>query len=152
MAAIWRRSHAHQPTFDGGCPRDRVNWLAASTDPAGDATSCPANDCLIGLGRIRDPARRAEVCARLEDTGRTVVDLTHLQIANFAGNAIELHGRDGPVLALSSRALRALRPEQIAKLERFAELLPLDVPTIELAGGSVRCMLAGVHAERIVAS
>ena len=33
-----------------------------------------------------------------------------------------------------------------------AELLPLDVPTIELAGGSVRCMLAGVHAERIVAS
>jgi hypothetical protein len=23
--------------------------------------------------------------------------------------------------------------------------LPLEVPTIELAGGSVRCMLAGIH-------
>ncbi|WP_221622902.1 arginine deiminase-related protein, partial [Burkholderia sp. Bp9017] len=25
---------------------------------------------------------------------------------------------------------------------------PLDVPTIELAGGSVRCMLAGIHLAR----
>ena len=24
-------------------------------------------------------------------------------------------------------------------------LLPLDVPTIELAGGSVRCMIAAIH-------
>jgi hypothetical protein len=28
---------------------------------------------------------------------------------------------------------------------RSARLLPLHIPTIELAGGSVRCMLAGVH-------
>ena len=32
------------------------------------------------------------------------------------------------------------------------EPIPLDVPTIELAGGSVRCMLAGIHlAKRPVA-
>jgi hypothetical protein len=30
-------------------------------------------------------------------------------------------------------------------LERSATILPLEVPTIELAGGSVRCMLAGIH-------
>jgi hypothetical protein len=101
--------------------------------------------CMIGLDAIRDEARRAQIRTRLEDTGRTVVDLTHRQIADFAGNAIELHGAGGPVLALSARALKALRPEQIATLERFAEVLALEVPTIELAGGSVRCMLAGVH-------
>jgi hypothetical protein len=49
------------------------------------------------------------------------------------------------VLALSSRALRSLRPAQMEIIERCARLLPLEVPTIELAGGSVRCMLAGIH-------
>ena len=34
---------------------------------------------------------------------------------------------------------------QKAVIERSATLLPLRVPTIELAGGSVRCMLAGIH-------
>jgi hypothetical protein len=24
-------------------------------------------------------------------------------------------------------------------------LLPISIPTIELAGGSIRCMLAGIH-------
>lgn len=101
--------------------------------------------CLIGLATIRDPGRRREIQDRLTASGRAVIDLSHEQISDFAGNAIELHGRQGRVLALSSRALKALRPGQIAALERSVSLLPLDVPTIELAGGSVRCMLAGIH-------
>lgn len=100
---------------------------------------------LIGLATVKSPARRAEIAERLAQTGRTVIDLTHEQIADFAGNAIELDGHQGRVVALSARALSALRPEQVAALEAHARLLPLDVPTIELAGGSVRCMLAGIH-------
>ncbi|WP_332699094.1 citrulline utilization hydrolase CtlX [Bosea sp. (in: a-proteobacteria)] len=107
---------------------------------------CVGTDfCLIGLATIRDAARRAEIADRLAGTGRAVIDLSHEQIGEFAGNAIELQGRDGRLVALSSRALKALRPEQLALLESFAAILPLDVPTIELAGGSVRCMLAGIH-------
>ena len=30
-------------------------------------------------------------------------------------------------------------------IESSARLVPLSVPTIEMAGGSVRCMLAGIH-------
>ncbi len=63
----------------------------------------------------------------------------------FAGNAIELQGRRGRVLALSTTAARALTRQQIATIERTAALVPIHVPTIELAGGSVRCMLAGIH-------
>ena len=100
--------------------------------------------CLIGLGTIRDSARRAEIAERL-GTGRAVIDLSHEQMGEFAGNAIELHGRGGRVVAMSARALKALQPQQVATLERSATILPLDVPTIELAGGSVRCMLAGIH-------
>ncbi|WP_170442492.1 citrulline utilization hydrolase CtlX [Ruegeria arenilitoris] len=103
---------------------------------------------LICLDMITDPERRATVRARLEESGRTVIDLTHDQIAEFAGNAIELTGRDGLVLALSSRALAALRPDQIDIIQDSATPLPLSVPTIETAGGSVRCMIAGIHLSR----
>ncbi len=103
---------------------------------------------LICLDMIVDPARRAEVRMRLEESGRKVVDLSHAQIAEFAGNAIELTGRDGLVLALSQRALDALTPDQIAVIKESATPLPLSVPTIETAGGSVRCMIAGIHLSR----
>lgn len=101
--------------------------------------------CLIGLDTIANPSRRAEIANRLEATGREVIHLTHAQISEFAGNAIELQGRNGNVLALSERALRALSASQIERIERSASLLSIAVPTIELAGGSVRCMIAGVH-------
>ncbi len=103
---------------------------------------------LICLDMISDPERRATVRARLEESGRTVIDLSHEQIANFAGNAIELSGKDGLVLALSSRALKALTPSQVSVIEASATPLPLSVPTIETAGGSVRCMIAGIHLSR----
>lgn len=100
---------------------------------------------LIGLDTIKNEKRRGEVRERLESGGRDVIALSDGQIANFAGNAIELEGKDGRFLALSACAFRSLTKDQIAIIERSAQILPLDVPTIELAGGSVRCMLAGVH-------
>jgi hypothetical protein len=38
-----------------------------------------------------------------------------------------------------------LTGEQSKTIERFARLVPLTLPTIELAGGSARCMIATVH-------
>jgi hypothetical protein len=66
----------------------------------------------------------------------------------FAGNALELSGNQGRWLALSTQASAILRPDQKACIERSVQLLPLALPTIELAGGSVRCMLAGIHLAR----
>jgi hypothetical protein len=107
---------------------------------------CIATDfAMAGFDMIGNAKRRSEVRTRLTENGRSLVELSAAQIGEFAGNALELQGRHGRVLALSSRALRALTPDQIATIERSAALLPLDVTTIELAGGSVRCMLAGIH-------
>jgi hypothetical protein len=103
---------------------------------------------LVGLDLISDGSRREEVRRRLLESGRTVIALDHEQIDNLAGNALELTGSNGRVLALSERATESLRPQQHAQIERFARLLPLRVPTIEMAGGSVRCMLAGIHLAR----
>ncbi|SFU93870.1 Amidinotransferase [Aliiroseovarius crassostreae] len=49
---------------------------------------------------------------------------------------------------LSARALKARRPDPIAIIEQSATPLPLSIPTIETAGGSVRCMIAGIHLAR----
>ena len=103
---------------------------------------------LICLDMIFDPERRSTIRSRLEESGRSVIELSHVQIADFAGNAIELSGRDGLVLALSGRALKALTPAQISIIEASATPLPISVPTIETAGGSVRCMIAGIHLSR----
>lgn len=100
---------------------------------------------MAGFDMLTDADRRRQVQQRLAESGRMVLHLTENQIAEFAGNAIELQGRDHRVLALSARAWHALDREQQHRLERFVQVLPLAVPTIELAGGSVRCMLAGIH-------
>ena len=110
---------------------------------------CVGTDfALGGFHLISDPARRQAVQARLAESGRALIELSAQQIGEFAGNALELSGPRGRVLALSARALASLSAEQKAVIERSATLLPLAVPTIELAGGSVRCMLAGIHLAR----
>ncbi|MBD8534152.1 citrulline utilization hydrolase CtlX [Plantibacter sp. CFBP 13570] len=104
---------------------------------------------LVGLDLIASPARRDQVVERLTAHGRTIVDLDYGQVCDFAGNAIELRSATGErLLAISSRAVQSLRPDQLAVIERSCRILPLDVPTIELAGGSVRCMIAGIHLDR----
>jgi len=101
---------------------------------------------MIGLEMIPSEAERQQVRARLEKTGREIVELWADQIANFAGNAIELHDKRGEkLLVLSSRADRALTVEQRERLLRYTRLVPLELPTIELAGGSARCVITTIH-------
>jgi hypothetical protein len=100
---------------------------------------------LVGLETIADESDQTRVRDRLETTGKEVIDLTSGQIANFAGNAIELHNEDGKLLVLSARGAATLTDKQRALIERHAQVVELSLPTIELAGGSARCMIATIH-------
>ena len=101
---------------------------------------------ILGAEMIPDEAERVGVQNLLEATGHEVVEVTPEQINEFAGNAIELHDSAGEkLLVLSSRAAAALSEEQQQTIEQYARLVPLTLPTIELAGGSARCMIATVH-------
>ena len=109
---------------------------------------CIATDfVLVGLDLISVEARRREVADRLRGRRRAVLALSHSQVREFAGNAIELEGEDGRILAMSARALASLDENQRAVIEKSCTVLPLSIPTIELAGGSIRCMIAGIHLE-----
>jgi len=101
---------------------------------------------MVGLKMIPNKTERELVRARLEKAGKEIVELTPDQVANFAGNGIELHDKNGEkLLVLSSRADEALTEDQRKRLSRHARVVPLQLPTIELGGGSARCMIATIH-------
>ena len=108
---------------------------------------------MFALEMIPDQQRREQVSERLSVNGRRVVEITEEQVRQFAGNAVELCGRtaDGKrlyIMVMSAGARRSLRPDQVAAIEESCTIVAIDIPTIELAGGSVRCMIAGIHLDR----
>jgi hypothetical protein len=101
---------------------------------------------IVGLETIPNKSERQQVRARLEKTGKVIVELSADQIGNFAGNSIELHNKTTEkLLVLSTRASRALTEDQRERLSRYARLVPVELPTIELGGGSARCLIATIH-------
>jgi hypothetical protein len=90
-------------------------------------------------------ADRERLKMHFESNKQRIIELTEQQIEHFCGNAIELQGDDELILALSETAYAALTVQQKSYLETCVTLVPLYVPTIESAGGSVRCMIAGIH-------
>jgi hypothetical protein len=49
---------------------------------------------------------------------------------------------------MSTTAELSVRADQRVIIERRERILPVDVPTIQLVGGSVRCMIAAIHLDR----
>lgn len=96
------------------------------------------------------PEYREILIGEIESGGRTLIEVEYEQMQNFACNLIELKGRGGSVIALSSAARASYRPEQIRMLESFGELVWADIPTIEaVGGGSLRCMVTDIHLPRV---
>ena len=107
--------------------------------------------CADAVGAADRPA----LLARLGDGDRQVIAIGRRQMANFAGNALELRSRDGKaVLAMSARALESLTPVSREALHGCVDrVVAVPIPTIEdLGGGSVRCMLAEVFLPRRTAA
>jgi hypothetical protein len=95
------------------------------------------------------PEFRDVLIGEIGASRRTLIEVDYEQMRQFGCNVIELKGRDGPVIALSSAARRNFRPDQLRQLESFGELAEADIQMIEtVGGGSVRSMIADVHLPR----
>jgi hypothetical protein len=153
IAYMARSGRANEAVLDQWC--EAMGYTAEvfdTVDQAGQpiyhtnvVLSIATNFVVAGLSNIPDPTERARIAARLGETGRDVIKIDQGQVAEFAGNGLELSGSRGHLFVLSSRALAALRPDQIAAIETSAHIVAIGIPTIERSGGSVRCMLAGIH-------
>ena len=145
LVAEWARELNYQPVIfqaadRAGLPLYHTNVIL----------SIGARVAIVGSAAIA-PADRERVLGRLRASGREILEIGHEEIAQFAGNLLELGTwdealGDSRVLVMSEAARRALGREKYAQLSGGTDaVLAVPIPTIErLGGGSVRCMLAEV--------
>ncbi len=91
-----------------------------------------------------------ELLAKLESTGKELIDITFDQMEAFAGNMLQVRNSAGETfLVMSQTAYDSLDSNQIDKLSSKTTILPININTIEYyGGGSVRCMMAEVFLPR----
>lgn len=98
---------------------------------------------VVCLDAMPYPVDREDVRAELERAGKAVIPIGLAQMNSFVGNLLELRSGQGSFIVLSETAFGALEPSQRLALEKYAQFVPIAIPTIEaVGGGSVRCMLA----------
>lgn len=99
---------------------------------------------------IRDVMERRQVLDALSETGHEIIAISQDQLRQYAGNMLEVQNQEGqPFLVLSEQAYKSLLPEQIATIEKYAEIIAPPIYTIEhIGGGSARCMMAEIFLPR----
>ncbi|MEM9932839.1 MAG: arginine deiminase-related protein [Bacteroidota bacterium] len=95
---------------------------------------------------IHDIEEREALHISFTRTGHEVIPISHDQVAQFAGNMLEVMNEKGEhYIVMSKRAHDSLSEEQIRTLEKYGRLLVIPIDIIEVyGGGSVRCMMAEV--------
>jgi len=95
---------------------------------------------------IDDKKERKMVLDNLKADDKEIILITEDQVNNFAGNMLEVKGKeDKRYLIMSDAAYKSLKPAQIEKLEYHCEILTSSLDTIEACGGgSARCMMAEI--------
>ncbi|HEY5691069.1 MAG TPA: arginine deiminase-related protein [Cyclobacteriaceae bacterium] len=101
----------------------------------------------ICLDSIKSEEQQEAILSQLSSSNHKVIALSYTQMNQFAGNMFEVENATGKRFLLMSQTARdSLLSGQLAEIEKHAEPLPIDIHTIEESGGgSIRCMVAGIH-------
>jgi len=101
---------------------------------------------VICLNAIDDRKERKNVQQQLHRSGKEIVAISEEQLHQFAGNMLQVLGRDNRrLVVMSSSAYNSLNPDQIAVIEKHGEIVHSSLETIETCGGgSARCMMAEI--------
>jgi hypothetical protein len=112
---------------------------------------CIAEDlAVICLDAIDDKKERKNVVSHLKKDGFDILEISEAQMHAFAGNMLQVLGRDRQrLMVMSASARNALNPEQVARIEKTSRIISSPIDTIEACGGgSARCMMAEVFLPR----
>lgn len=100
---------------------------------------------IICLDTIDDKTERKAVSESLKRTKKEIITISEEQMHHFAGNMLQVQGKDGAYLVMSEAAYQSLNKNQIEKIEKHCKILYSDLQTIETCGGgSARCMMAEI--------
>lgn len=104
---------------------------------------------VICLDAVPDTKEKQTLLDKFASTGKTVIDITLNQMMAFAGNMLQVAGKDEtPYLVMSEQAFKSLTQEQVQTIKEYTEILHSPLYTIERhGGGSARCMLAEIFLE-----
>ncbi len=103
------------------------------------------NFCVICLDTIDDATEKKNVVNHLKKDGKQIIKISEAQMHHFAGNMLQVQGKDKKYLVMSAAAHESLNKEQLAVIEKHCEILSSDLTTVETCGGgSARCMMAEV--------
>ena len=99
---------------------------------------------------IDDAAERERVGQSLRTGKRELIAISEEQMHSFAGNILQVFNRKKePFIIMSAAAVAALRGPALSALQHHGSILSSPIPTIEsYGGGSVRCMVAEIPANR----
>ena len=108
------------------------------------------NLAVICLDTIDDKKERKNVVSHLKKDGFDILEISEAQMHAFAGNMLQVLGRDGQrLMVMSASARNALNPEQVARIEKTSRIISSPIDTIETCGGgSARCMMAEIFLPR----
>lgn len=101
---------------------------------------------VICADSIDDKQERKMVLDNLKADGKDIILITEEQVNNFAGNMLQVVGKNNKhYLVMSAAAHKSLTKQQIHKIEAHCEILSASLDIIEACGGgSARCMMAEV--------
>ncbi len=100
---------------------------------------------VICLDSIDDKKERKAVLKSLKQDGKEIIAITEKQVNHFAGNMLQLQGKDGSYVIMSKAAYQSLTPVQITQINKRSKILSSSLDIIEACGGgSARCMMAEV--------
>ncbi|MFC4268561.1 citrulline utilization hydrolase CtlX [Polaribacter marinivivus] len=101
---------------------------------------------VICLSCIDDKKERKNVISHIKKSGKEIIDITEKQMHQFAGNMLQVKGKNNELfLVMSQAAYNSLTKEQIKKIEKHCNIISSSLETIETCGGgSARCMMAEV--------
>ncbi len=102
---------------------------------------------VVCLEAVRSQDERHLLRSALENTGKYVVEISSIQLQQFAGNMLLVENTNHQkTLVMSAKAHQSLSYSQLDALDDYARILPVDLDTIETyGGGSARCMMAEIH-------
>ncbi|MFK8060737.1 MAG: citrulline utilization hydrolase CtlX [Polaribacter sp.] len=101
---------------------------------------------IVCLSTIDDKKERKNVLKHLKEDGKKVIDITEAQMNNFAGNMLQVRGKNEErFLIMSQAAFDCLSQSQKAQINNHCKIISSSLATIETCGGgSARCMMAEV--------
>ena len=101
---------------------------------------------VICLSSIDDKTERKNLLKQLKEDGKKVIDITEDQVVHFAGNMLQVRGKDDErFLIMSQQAFESLTQSQLSQIQQHCQIISSSLETIEACGGgSARCMMAEV--------